>query len=110
VIDEMIPILPPHLVDLSDLPRRSSPTKNFRLTGTSKRFGEPERGGLPAGTLLFSDIPPNRVHRWKAGETVGIFLEPSGSIGPATYGKARGSNGLALDRQGQLVPFENEGR
>lgn len=69
-----------------------------------------DRGGLPAGTLLFSDIPHNRVHRWKAGETVGIFLEPSGSIGPATYGKARGSNGLALDRQGQLVPFENEGR
>ena len=46
-----------------------------------------DRGGLPAGTLLFSDIPHNRVHRWKAEEEVSVFLEPAGFTGPAAYGK-----------------------
>jgi gluconolactonase len=69
-----------------------------------------DRGGLPAGTLLFSDIPHNRVHRWKPGEEVGIFLEPAGFTGPTAYGKERGSNGLALDRQGRLVSCEHGDR
>jgi gluconolactonase len=69
-----------------------------------------DRGGLPAGTLLFSDIPHNRVHRWKAGEEVSIFLEPAGFTGPAAYGRERGSNGLALDRQGRLVLCEHGDR
>jgi len=69
-----------------------------------------DRGGLPAGTLLFSDIPHNRVHCWKAGEEVSIFLEPAGFTGPAAYGRERGSNGLALDREGRLVSCEHGDR
>jgi gluconolactonase len=69
-----------------------------------------DRGGLPSGSLLFSDIPHNRVHRWKPGEEVSIFLEPAGFTGPAAYGKERGSNGLALDRRGRLVSCEHGDR
>ena len=68
------------------------------------------KGGLPAGSLLFSDIPRNRVHRWKAGEGVSVFLEPSGFTGPAAYGKERGSNGLAIDREGRLISCEHGDR
>lgn len=53
--------------------------------------------------LLFSDVPENRVYRWKDGEGVSVFLEPSGFTGTTYNGRERGSNGLTLDRQGRLV-------
>ena len=55
------------------------------------------------GYLLFSDIPRNSVFKWKAGEGISLFLCPSGYSGNTFYGKEPGSNGLLLDRQGQLV-------
>ena len=69
-----------------------------------------DRGGLPAGSLLFSDIPRNRVHRWNAKDGVSVFLEPSGFTGPAAYGRERGSNGLTLDREGRLISCEHGDR
>jgi len=69
-----------------------------------------DKGGLPAGSLLFSDIPNNRVHRWKAGEGLTIFLQPAGFTGPSAYGNERGSNGLTLDRQSRLVSCEHGDR
>jgi len=68
------------------------------------------KGGLPAGSLLFSDIPRNRVYRWKAGEGVSVFLEPAGFTGASAYGKERGSNGLTLDREGRLISCEHGDR
>lgn len=69
-----------------------------------------ERGGLPAGSLLFSDVPNNRVHAWNPSTGMRLFLEPSGFTGPAGYGKERGSNGLALDREGRLLSCEHGDR
>ncbi len=53
--------------------------------------------------LLFSDVPENRVYRWQEGAGVSVFLEPSGFTGALGRGREPGSNGLALDPQGQLV-------
>ena len=69
-----------------------------------------DKGGLPAGSLLFSDIPNNRVHRWKNGEGLSIFLQPAGFTGPSAYGNERGSNGLTLDRQSRLISCEHGDR
>src|SRR5687767_5106564 len=55
------------------------------------------------GYLLFSDIPPNQIHRWKEGEGAKLFLTPSGYTGTEKRGGEVGSNGLALDREGRLV-------
>ena len=33
------------------------------------------------GYLLFSDIPPNQIHRWKDGEGAKLYLTPSGYTG-----------------------------
>ena len=60
--------------------------------------------------LLFSDIPRNRVMRWHATEGLSVFLEPSGYTGPSAYGNERGSNGLTLDRQGNLISCEHGDR
>lgn len=59
---------------------------------------------VPAqGALLFSDVPENRIYRWREGEGVARLLEPSGFTGTVYRGRERGSNGLALDGQGRLV-------
>ena len=60
--------------------------------------------------ILFSDIPRNRVMRFKDGEGLSVFLEPAGFTGPGAYGSERGSNGLTLDRQGCLISCEHGDR
>ena len=48
--------------------------------------------------LLFSDIPANRIYRWKDG-SVEVWREPSHQ-----------ANGNTLDPQGRLVTCEHETR
>jgi gluconolactonase len=55
------------------------------------------------GYLVFSDIPPNKVMKWKQGEGVSLFLRPSGYTGDKPRGGEPGSNGLHFDPQGRLV-------
>jgi gluconolactonase len=69
-----------------------------------------DKGGLPAGCLLFSDIPHNRIHRWQPDKGLAIFMEPAGFTGPADYGRERGCNGLTLDREGRLILCEHGDR
>src|SRR5262249_43222196 len=51
------------------------------------------------GALLFSDIPADRIYRWKEGEAAVVFREPSGK-----------SNGLTWDRAGCLLAGEHARR
>ncbi|QDU60213.1 Gluconolactonase precursor [Planctomycetes bacterium Pan216] len=62
------------------------------------------------GYLLFSDIPPNKIMKWKEGEGLSLFMHPSGYTGVADYGKEPGSNGLTLDPKGQLILCEHGDR
>ena len=59
---------------------------------------------VPAGGyVLFSDIPPNSIYRWKEGEGHRLYLQPSGYTGEEARGGEVGSNGLVLDAEGRLV-------
>ena len=50
--------------------------------------------------LLFSDIPGNRIYRWRVGaDTAEVYREPSGN-----------SNGLTLDPDGNVLACEHSGR
>jgi gluconolactonase len=53
--------------------------------------------------VLFSDVPANRIYRWKEGEGHRVWLEPSGYTGDAPRGGEPGSNGLLLDGEDRLV-------
>jgi gluconolactonase len=54
--------------------------------------------------LLFSDVPNNRIVKWKAGEGTSDFLKPSGYNGTEPFtGREPGSNGLTFDKEGRLV-------
>jgi len=57
-----------------------------------------------SNALLFTDIPNNRVVRWSAKDGVKTFLEPSGYTGKEKFtGPEPGANGLAFDKDGNLV-------
>ncbi len=60
--------------------------------------------------LLFSDIPPNSIFKWKEGEGVSLYLKPSGYTGSVERTGEPGSNGLLLDSQGNLVMCQHGDR
>jgi len=49
--------------------------------------------------LLFSDVPANRIYKWKQGNGASIYLEPSGYTGTIPKEKEPGSNGLVIDKK-----------
>src|SRR5688572_21581291 len=71
--------------------------------GSGFRWSEGPIWDPAQGALLFSDVPENRVYRWKDGAGITVFLEPSGFTGDVYNGRERGSNGLTLDPQGRLT-------
>ena len=62
------------------------------------------------GYLLFSDVPKNTVFKWTAKEGISEFLKPSGFTGRGAYGNEPGSNGLIINRKGELVSAEHGDR
>lgn len=61
--------------------------------------------------LLFSDVPRNIVFRWKEGEGLTEFLNPSGYTGEEPFtGREPGSNGLIFDEQGRLLLCQHGNR
>ena len=62
------------------------------------------------GFVLFSDIPNNTIFKWKDGEGLSIFLKPSGYTGRLPYSREPGSNGLIINKEGQLVACEHGDR
>src|SRR5438093_4883533 len=81
------------------LDRLLSPTANIERIATGFRFTEGPLWDPREDALLFSDIPANRIMRWKEGDGATVFREPSGK-----------SNGLTWDLQGLLVACELAGR
>lgn len=62
------------------------------------------------GYLLFSDVPRNIIYKWKEGEGITEFLKPSGYTGKMPYGDEPGSNGLIINKNGNLVACEHGDR
>lgn len=59
---------------------------------------------IPAGYLLFAEIPSNSIRKWTPGSGLSIFMQPSGYTGSEPYGGPEpGSNGMTLDSRGRLT-------
>ncbi len=65
---------------------------------------------MPAGYLLFSDVPLNTIFKWAPHGGVSIFIQPSGYTGTAPRGGEPGSNGLTRDKQGRLIACQHGDR
>lgn len=76
----------------------------IEVLGTGYRWAEGPVWVKRGGYLLFSDVPANIAYRWKAGEGVAPFLDPSGLAGPIPASiREAGSNGMAVDAGGRLI-------
>ena len=53
--------------------------------------------------LLVSDVKKNTVYKWTEKKGKEVYLNPSGYTGTIPRGGEMGSNGLALDKDGNLV-------
>jgi gluconolactonase len=53
--------------------------------------------------LIFSDVPENKIFQWADGDSVKLYLTPSGYTDTARRKGEVGSNGLTLDINGRLV-------
>ncbi|MFL9845953.1 SMP-30/gluconolactonase/LRE family protein [Flavobacterium rhizosphaerae] len=62
------------------------------------------------GYLLFSDAPQNTMFKWDEKEGVKPFLKPSGYTGQGRYSDEPGSNGLLINKDGELVACEHGDR
>lgn len=114
----------------SDSPTTKSPPlatqKNYKTTGTIERLDPAINNLIPENAkievlaegftwtegplwiedgqyLLFSDIPPNRIMKWSEKDGLNIYLTPSGFTGVIERKGEPGSNGLILDKNGNLV-------
>ena len=53
--------------------------------------------------LLFSDVAANKIYRWDESEGLRVFVYPSGHAPDDSPTSWRGSNGLAIDKNGALL-------
>lgn len=53
--------------------------------------------------VVFSDVRKNKAYLWTKSGGLDVFLDPSGHTGYAPSNRVTGSNGLALDAQGNLI-------
>ena len=53
--------------------------------------------------LLYSDVPANKIYKWKEGEGASVYLDPSGYTPTKPRAGESGSNGLTLDKKGNLI-------
>lgn len=54
--------------------------------------------------VLFSDIPNNRIVKWKEGEGTNVYMQPSGYTGTEKFtGREPGTNGLVISPEGHLT-------
>ncbi len=60
--------------------------------------------------LIFSDVPENKIFQWKEGDSVSVYLTPSGYTGKLPRGGEIGSNGLALDNKKRLLLCQSGNR
>jgi gluconolactonase len=61
-------------------------------------------------SLLFSDLAVDTIYRWNEISGISVYLHPSGHPPDGSGHAWRGSNGLAIDAQGNLVLAQQSNR
>ena len=54
-------------------------------------------------SVIFSDVPANKIYRWNEKDGLSVYLESSGHSGTENINSNRGSNGLILNAEGDLL-------
>lgn len=54
-------------------------------------------------SVIFSDVPANKIYKWNEKDSISIFLESAGHSGRENKNSDKGSNGLILDMENRLL-------
>ncbi|MEL6559343.1 MAG: SMP-30/gluconolactonase/LRE family protein [Bacteroidota bacterium] len=61
-------------------------------------------------SVIFSDVPDNKIYKWSEKDGLSVFLSPSGTNGQDVSPNESGSNGLTLNKEGKLVLAQHGNR
>ncbi|HEY4326787.1 MAG TPA: SMP-30/gluconolactonase/LRE family protein [Mucilaginibacter sp.] len=86
------------------------PTAQIEVVGSGMDWSEGPVWVKKGKYLLCSDTRKNVIFKWKEGEGLSTFLKPSGYTGTVRYSKEPGSNGLIINKKGELVACEHGDR
>ncbi len=74
------------------------------VLGGGIRWAESPAWNPNDSSVLVSDVISNVIYRWKEGEGMTRYLEPSGYTGTEPFqGREPGSNGIIFDGEGRLI-------
>lgn len=74
------------------------------VLGEGIEWGESPVWNPADSSVLVSDVIGNVIYRWKEGEAMARYIEPSGYTGTEPFtGREPGSNGLIFDSEGRLI-------
>lgn len=54
-------------------------------------------------SVLFSDVPANKIYKWNENDSLSIYMESAGHSGEENKNSDRGPNGLILDQENKLL-------
>lgn len=93
-----IEALDPVFQDLID------PKAKIEVLAGGFKWAEGPAWDVKRKTILFTDIPNNRVMAWSEAAGIKEYIKPSGFTGTAKFdGREPGANGLAFDSKGVLT-------
>ncbi|WP_409433587.1 SMP-30/gluconolactonase/LRE family protein [Litorimonas sp. RW-G-Af-16] len=74
-----------------------SPDAKIEKLGGDFRWSEGPVWVKKGGYVLFTDVPQNRIHKFKDGEGITTWMDPAGSPDPSIPGQStQGGNGLIM--------------
>ena len=80
-----------------------APDASFEILATGFKWSEGPLWVDSLQALLFSDVPTNKIYKWSPKDGLGIYLEYAGHTGEGNKDSNKGSNGLMLNRENQLI-------
>ena len=99
---EAKPVAPPLRIDILDPEALEllDTTAVIETIGTGFSWTEGPLYIKDGDYIIFSDIPDNKIIKWKEGLGTSVYLTPAGNTGAPKPNTEQGSNGLTLDPAG----------
>lgn len=79
------------------------PNASFEILATGFKWSEGPLWVPELQAVLFSDVPTNKIYKWSEQDSLSVYLEYSGHTGEGNKESNRGSNGLLLNTENQLL-------
>ena len=79
------------------------PNANFEILATGFYWSEGPLWIDELQSVIFSDVPANKIYKWNEKDSLSVYLESAGHSGQENKDSDKGPNGLILDPEDQLL-------